>query len=203
MLIYDYLRMPKWDGSRVKSKAHGLDHIIQERTPNSTTPPSPIGDAISDPTLEQIEATLPDERGLAKVEANRKRKASTSEGTSARSSRRKRPARRSSGAESGVEEVTDNESKQEYNASESHNQEIEHDNDDQEDVVAVLHIQPLRSAGVVPRDSGVKDLGNQDAEAVVEAPLNVDDHIVDGGHDYSDGDNEADVNEQSSSGPHT
>ncbi|GJX16159.1 hypothetical protein Tco_0216991 [Tanacetum coccineum] len=51
--------------------------------------------------LEQLEVTLPDEKVLAKVKATRKRKASTAVGTSAKSSYRKRPARRSYRADSG------------------------------------------------------------------------------------------------------
>ncbi|GJZ87741.1 hypothetical protein Tco_0659351 [Tanacetum coccineum] len=51
--------------------------------------------------LEQLEVTLPDEKVLAKVKATRKRKVSTAVGTSAKSSYRKRHARRSYRTDSG------------------------------------------------------------------------------------------------------
>ncbi|GKF85514.1 hypothetical protein Tco_0253341, partial [Tanacetum coccineum] len=54
--------------------------------------------------LEQLEVTLPDGKVLAKVKATRNRKASTAVGTSAKSSNRKRHARRSYRADSGFGE---------------------------------------------------------------------------------------------------
>ncbi|GJR43392.1 hypothetical protein Tco_1311495, partial [Tanacetum coccineum] len=50
---------------------------------------------------------------------------------------------KSSRAQSGADEVLKNELKQKDDARERHNQEMEHDDDD--DVVEVVHIQPLRS----------------------------------------------------------
>ncbi|GJV99923.1 hypothetical protein Tco_1555175, partial [Tanacetum coccineum] len=75
--------------------------------------------AIPDRAPEQLEVTLSGEKVLARVEATRKRKASTAVGISTKSSHRNRPIRRSSRADSSLRQLSNDGSEQEDQASES------------------------------------------------------------------------------------
>ncbi|GKF11567.1 hypothetical protein Tco_0049493, partial [Tanacetum coccineum] len=141
--------------------------------------------AISDRAPEQLEVTLSGEEVLARVEATRKRKASTAMGISTESSHRNRPIRRSSRADSSLRQLS-NDGSEEDQASESctlDDDDLDMNNrGEQKNKDQVLNVLPLRSVGVAkggnisgqampppqeihtgfdPRVSGAEDLGNQ------------------------------------------
>ncbi|GJW69321.1 hypothetical protein Tco_0123745 [Tanacetum coccineum] len=168
---------------------------------NNTTSLDASRTAIPERALEQLEVTLSGEKVLARVEATRKRKASSVVGISTETS------------ESRTLDDDDLDM----------NDRGEQKNEDQ-----VLNVLPLRSVGVAkggnvggqampppqeihtgfdPRGSGADDLGNQLAD---DAPMNGNDYEINGGNDHShDGghpNNEVDVEnheepEQASSVP--
>ncbi|GKE92407.1 hypothetical protein Tco_1573502, partial [Tanacetum coccineum] len=183
------------DGNKcfeVQEEAHGLSCVIQERIPNTTTlPDAPriviptpratreriqnnttsldaSRTAIPDRAPKQLEVTLSGEKVLARVEATRKRKASTAVGISTESSHQNRPIRRSSRADSSLRQLSNDGSEQEDQASESSTMD---DNDlDMNDRgvakggnvggQAMPPPQEIHS-GFDPRCSGADDLGNQ------------------------------------------
>ncbi|GKA94482.1 hypothetical protein Tco_0816520 [Tanacetum coccineum] len=219
------------NGSEVQAEAHGLSCVIQERIPNNTTlPDAPriviptpratreriqnnttsldaYRTAIPDRATEQLEVTLSGEKVLARVEATRKRKASTAVGISTESSHRNRPIRRSSRADSSLRQLSNDGSEQEDQASESRSLDGDdldmNDRGEQKNEDQVLNVLPLRSVGVAKggnvgcqampppqeihtefdhRGSGADDLGNQVAD---DAPMNGNDYEIDGGNDHS------------------
>ncbi|GKA96548.1 hypothetical protein Tco_0818643 [Tanacetum coccineum] len=186
---------------------------------NNTTSLDASRTAIPDRAPEQLEVTLSGEKVLARVEATRKRKASTAVGISTESSHRNRPIRRSSRADSSLRQLSNDGSEQEDQASESRTLDDDdldmNDRGEQKNEDQVLNVLPLRSVGVAkggnvggqampppqeihtgfdPRGSGADDLGNQVAD---DALLNGNDYEIDGGNDHShDGGYPIDVENQ-------
>ncbi|GKC00158.1 hypothetical protein Tco_0986294 [Tanacetum coccineum] len=208
------------NGSEVQAEAHGLSCVIQERIPNNTTLldapriviPTPratrvidiydslcmLEIAIPDRAPEQLEVTLSGEKVLVRVEATRKRKASTAVGISTKSSHRNRPIRRSSRADSSLRQLSNDGSEQEDQASESRVAKGGNVGGQAMPPPQEIH------TGFDPRGFGANDLGNQVAD---DAPLNGNDYEIDGGNDHShDGGHPIDVEnheepEQASSVP--
>ncbi|GKF02923.1 hypothetical protein Tco_0029846, partial [Tanacetum coccineum] len=152
---------------------------------NNTTSLDASRTAISDRAPEQLEVTLSGEKVLARVEATRKRKASTAVGISTESSHRNRPIRRSSRADSSLRQLS-NDGSEEDQASESCTLDDDdldmNDRGEQKNEDQVLNVLPLRSIGFDPRGSGAEDLGNHVAD---DAPMNGNDYEIDGGNDHS------------------
>ncbi|GJU36138.1 hypothetical protein Tco_1184492 [Tanacetum coccineum] len=143
--------------------------------------------AIPDRAPEQLEVTLSGEKVLARVEAPRKRKASTAVGISTESSHQNRPIRSSSRAYSSLRQLSNDGVAKGRNIGGQ----------------AMPPPQEIHT-GFDPQGSSADDLGNQVAD---DAPMNGNDYEIDGGNDHShDGGHPIDVEnheepEQASSVP--
>nr|GEW30350.1 hypothetical protein [Tanacetum cinerariifolium] len=102
MSIYDFIRMPSLDQTKVSEEPHDLGIPLQERVIDHTTAPAPPGTAVHVATLEEIVVTRPDHEVVTKAKNATNRKASTRSKVSTNVTKNTKVGKKNSRARSGA-----------------------------------------------------------------------------------------------------
>ncbi|GJR81178.1 hypothetical protein Tco_0151963 [Tanacetum coccineum] len=138
MGIYDFLCLPKWEGTKVQEELHHNKRPTLQRLLFYCTPPAAADVVIPNPTLEDLAVTTPNTKVLAKADASKKRRASTSWSSSSYVAKRNRFATTHSSSGSSRPNLFD-----EYI-------DDEESDDDPNACVEIPLITPIRSDATIP-----------------------------------------------------